>query len=80
MLFWFLVFGFASYESTSKKSIPIVPNQMNALTTRNIKPIVIDKTKKVDILNQLKKLGISHATLFPEIDHVATELKKSFMK
>ena len=43
-----------------------------------IERIKVNKAKKVEILMQLKALGISQATLFPEIEQVATHIKKSY--
>jgi hypothetical protein len=43
-----------------------------------IERIRINKTKKKEMLVQLENLGISQATLFPEIEQVATHIKVSY--
>jgi hypothetical protein len=43
-----------------------------------IERIKINRTKKKEILAQLEYLGISQATLFPEIEQVATHIKESY--
>lgn len=50
-----------------------------ALGDRNIvQRIRIDKAKKPELLRQLEKIGISEATLYPEIERVAIHIKSSF--
>ena len=52
------------------------PAQME--TSSVIERITINKAKKIEISTQLKALGISQATLFPEIEQVATHIKARY--
>jgi hypothetical protein len=39
--------------------------------------LTIKRDEKRNLLDQLRTLGISRATMFPEIEHVATQIKQS---
>jgi len=41
--------------------------------------LTINRDEKRNLLNQLHTLGISRATLFPEIEHVANQLKQAYL-
>jgi hypothetical protein len=38
----------------------------------------IPANKKIAILDELRKIGITRLTLFPELDHVSLEVRESF--
>lgn len=40
--------------------------------------LTINRDEKLNLLDQLRTLGISRATMFPEIEHVATHIKQSY--
>jgi hypothetical protein len=40
--------------------------------------IIINRDKKIELSRQLETLGISKATLFPEIEHVARHIKNTY--
>lgn len=41
--------------------------------------LTINREKKRDLRNELHKIGISQATLFPEIEHVSAQIKNSYL-
>lgn len=41
--------------------------------------LTINRDEKLNLLDQLRTLGISRATMFPEIEHVATHIKQSYL-
>ena len=43
-----------------------------------VERIMINKTKKKEISSQLESLGISKATMFPEIEQVASHIKEQY--
>lgn len=46
--------------------------------SKDIERIKINKTKKKEILIQLDSIGISKATMFPEIEQVATHIREKY--
>lgn len=91
----FLLFGFKDAVS-DKTATPIVPDEMYGkyqIITQYENGQVIEKQQsshkaeiiikgdaKKAILAELKILGISNSTMFPEIDNIANELKNQYMK
>ncbi len=80
----FLLFGFKDAVS-DKTATPIVPNEMygraKASDNKNSgqkAEIIIKGSEKQKILDELKILGISNSTMFPEIDNIANELKNQY--
>lgn len=91
----FLLFGFKDSVS-NKTAIPIIPDEMYGKFETCIKDgngqviekqqssqkaeIIIKGSEKQKILDELKILGISNSTMFPEIDNIANELKSQYAK
>ena len=91
----FLLFGFKDVAS-DKTATPIVPDEMYGkfqIITQYENGQVIEKqqssqkaeiiikgSEKQKILDELKILGISNSTMFPEIDNIANELKSQYAK
>lgn len=48
--------------------------------SKNGKRIIIDKFSKKGIITELKRLGVSGITLYPEIDKVAKYIKENLDK
>lgn len=75
----FLLFGFKDGLS-DKTVIPLIPEEMYAKDQEGEKiEIVILGYAKQRILDELKTLGISNSTMFPEIDNIANEIKNQYM-
>lgn len=64
----FLLFG-CDIQKTMPATLPV-----EAVAAR----LVINRDKKKFLIDQLAKLGISKATLFPEIDQVASHVKDAY--
>lgn len=89
----FLLFGFKDAVS-DKTAMPVVDPKMygelcmkdenkKIITTQSSgqkAEIVIKGSEKQKILDELKILGISNSTMFPEIDNIANELKSQYEK
>lgn len=89
----FLLFGFKDAVS-DKTATPVVDPKMygelcmedenKKITTTQSSgqkaEIIIKGGEKQKILDELKILGISNSTMFPEIDNIANELKNQYMK
>lgn len=90
----FLLFGFKDAVS-NKTATPIIPDEMYGKFETCIKSdgeiierksssqkaeIIIKGSEKQKILDELKILGISNSTMFPEIDNIANELKNQYAK
>lgn len=89
----FLLFGFKDAVS-DKTATPIVdPKMYGELCMKDDKgetlkdqnsgqkaEIIIKGSEKQKILDELKILGISNSTMFPEIDNIANELKNQYAK
>ncbi len=89
----FLLFGFKDAVS-DKTATPIVdPKMYGELCMKDGKneilkdqnssqkaKIIIKGSEKQKILDELKILGISNSTMFPEIDNIANELKSQYAK
>lgn len=91
----FLLFGFKDAVS-NKTAIPIIPDEMYGKFETCFKDgngqviekqqssqkaeIIIKGSEKQKILDELKILGISNSTMFPEIDNIANELKSQYAK
>lgn len=82
----FLLFGFKDAAS-DKTATPIIPNKMYGTAKTSSKKnscekikIIIKSSEKQKILDELKILGISNSTMFPEIDNIANELKNQYAK
>ena len=75
----FLLFGLAQ-EGFTKHTPPHIPKEMYAIDqTRKVEiKIKVDGKEKRNILEKLNTLGISNATLFPEIDVVANTVKNRY--
>lgn len=67
----FFLFG-VEWNSTTKAECNSIPDN------QYLCKITIPHNKKQDILDELSALGISESHLFPEIDHVASDLKYKF--
>lgn len=82
----FLIFGIGETPlitlPTNKKTKPMIIIESNWIKRgkkdNSEKRIIIDASSKIKILKELETLGISAATLFPEIDKIADEIKKKF--
>ena len=89
----FLLFGFKDALS-DKTDTPVVdPKMYGELCVKDNKgkiikdqnsgqkaKIIIKGSEKQKILDELKILGISNSTMFPEIDNIANELKNQYAK
>lgn len=89
----FLLFGFKDAVS-DKTATPVVDPKMygelcmkdgnnQPITTQSSgkkAEIIIKGSEKQKILDELKILGISNSTMFPEIDNIANELKNQYAK
>lgn len=91
----FLLFGFKDAAS-NKTATPIVPDEMygkfqiitqyengqiiEKQQSSQKAEIIIKGSEKQKILDELKILGISNSTMFPEIDNIANELKNQYAK
>ena len=91
----FLLFGFKDAVS-DKTATPIVPDEMygkfqiitqyengqivEKQQSSQKAEIIIKGSEKQKILDELKILGISNSTMFPEIDNIANELKNQYAK
>ena len=64
----FLLFGIDGEKSKPARLDPSIV----------IEKIKINKTKKNELSKQLESLGISKATIFPEIEQVATHIKENY--
>jgi hypothetical protein len=65
----FIIFGASRTKETKLKPSPIFCNT---------ETIIIDKSQKQKILNQLEKLGISQDRIYPEMDKVADYIKNKY--
>lgn len=70
----FLIFGIKS-EKAKAANIP-----KHYLPSDDVKRIIIDNNSKEKILSQLEKIGISEATIYPEIDKVSAYVSKKYGK
>lgn len=68
----FLLFGMGSGVGYQKDTPAKIPNEFHSASINRIK---ISGSAKVKIIEELKSVAISEATLFPEIDSVARYLK-----
>lgn len=82
----FLLFGFKDAIS-DKTATPIISDEMyanskdeNEQDLGNKIQIIIKGSAKQKILDELKTLGISNSTMFPEIDNIANEIKNQYSK
>ncbi|WP_143691191.1 hypothetical protein [Wohlfahrtiimonas populi] len=82
----FVLFGFKDAVS-DETATPIIPNKMYGTAKTSSKKnsgekikIIIKGSEKQKILDELKILGISNSTMFPEIDNIANELKNQYAK
>lgn len=75
----FLLFGLKD-DCSVKTDKPMIPYSLYAKNKHSKKKaeIIIPHEYKEHLLEELATLGISKASLFPEIDKIATELKERF--
>ncbi len=61
-----------SFSEEEDKKYTIINSHEFQIGEGNVfsEKIIIDKTKKQDILNELSEIGINEASLFPEMDHL----------
>lgn len=84
----FLIFGIKDKKTSHKSTKEFLCKPMAEINQDWIvrgkkeknteRRIIIDRTKKKDIIKELEKLGVSEATLFPEIDVVAKYIKSKY--
>lgn len=89
----FLLFGFKDAASDKTETPVVDPKMYGELCMKDDKgetlkdqnsgkkaEIIIKGSEKQKILDELKILGISNSTMFPEIDNIANELKNQYAK
>ena len=76
----FLIFGFAEDGFRKNDSLPTINSELYVKDkeTGENRVLIVDGASKGDILDELEMLGISGATLFPEINVMAQAVKERF--